>query len=102
MKVYHFSDPSFIRFYIFSIHKQTFYEKKLKTPFDLPLSVELKIAKSQLKVQLIQSRANRRAERDIQDVRTISFRYDRNNTGNITSRTLKFLLRGLGDNVSEE
>lgn len=28
--------------------------------------------------------------------------YDRNNTGNITSRTLKFLLRGLGDNVSEE
>ncbi len=28
--------------------------------------------------------------------------YDRNNSGNITSRTLKFLLRGLGDNVSEE
>jgi hypothetical protein len=28
--------------------------------------------------------------------------YDRDNTGNISSRTLKFLLRGLGDNVNEE
>jgi Ca2+-binding EF-hand superfamily protein len=28
--------------------------------------------------------------------------YDRDNTGAITSRTLKFLLRGLGDNVNEE
>lgn len=28
--------------------------------------------------------------------------YDRDNTGLITSRTLKFLLRGLGDNVNEE
>ena len=65
MKINHFSDASFIRFYIFSIHKQTFYEKKLKKPFNLPLSFKLKIAKSRLKVQLIQSRANRRAERDI-------------------------------------
>jgi hypothetical protein len=28
--------------------------------------------------------------------------YDRDNTGSITCRTLKFLLRGLGDNVNEE
>jgi Ca2+-binding EF-hand superfamily protein len=28
--------------------------------------------------------------------------YDRDNSGRITSRTLKFLLRGLGDNVREE
>ena len=28
--------------------------------------------------------------------------YDRDNTGSITCRTLKFLLRGLGDNVNQE
>ena len=38
----------------------------------------------------------------IEELKEIFKMYDRNNTGNITSRTLKFLLRGLGDNVSEE
>lgn len=37
----------------------------------------------------------------IEELKEIFKMYDRNNTGNITSRTLKFLLRGLGDNVSE-
>lgn len=35
-------------------------------------------------------------------MREIFKMYDRDNTGNISSRTLKFLLRGLGDNVNEE
>lgn len=38
----------------------------------------------------------------IEELKEIFKMYDRNNSGNITSRTLKFLLRGLGDNVSEE
>jgi calmodulin len=38
----------------------------------------------------------------IEELREIFKMYDRDNTGNISSRTLKFLLRGLGDNVNEE
>ena len=38
----------------------------------------------------------------IEELKEIFKMYGRNNTGHITSRTLKFLLRGLGDNVSEE
>ena len=38
----------------------------------------------------------------IEQLKEIFKMYDRNNTGNITGRTLKFLLRGLGDNVNEE
>jgi Ca2+-binding EF-hand superfamily protein len=38
----------------------------------------------------------------IEELKEIFKMYDRNNSGNITGRTLKFLLRGLGDNVSEE
>lgn len=38
----------------------------------------------------------------IEELKEIFKMYDRNNTGNITGRTLKFLLRGLGDNVNEE
>ena len=37
----------------------------------------------------------------IEELREVFKMYDRDNTGNITSRTLKFLLRGLGDNVNE-
>lgn len=36
----------------------------------------------------------------IEELKEVFKMYDRDNTGNITSRTLKFLLRGLGDNVS--
>lgn len=38
----------------------------------------------------------------IEELREVFKMYDRDNTGNISSRTLKFLLRGLGDNVNEE
>ena len=38
----------------------------------------------------------------IEELKEIFKMYDRNNSGHITGRTLKFLLRGLGDNVNEE
>lgn len=38
----------------------------------------------------------------IEELREIFKMYDRDNTGNISNRALKFLLRGLGDNVNEE
>lgn len=38
----------------------------------------------------------------IDELKEIFKMYDRDNCGEIEERTLKFLLRGLGDNVSEE